>query len=60
MIFFCCIDSLKFSTGSISGKFTKISVSDCDETKAFCILKRGTDATIGIEFELSKSQAEKV
>jgi hypothetical protein len=42
--------------GSEVGTFSKVSVSDCDETKARCILKRGTNATVTIEFKISKSE----
>lgn len=42
--------------GSEIGKFTKIMVSNCDETKPRCILKRGTNTSVAIEFTLSKSE----
>lgn len=41
-------------TGSKVGKFTKIQVSDCDTRSAACILKKNSNATISIDFELSK------
>lgn len=41
-------------TGSEVGSFTKISVSNCNENQARCILKRGTNATVAIEFTISK------
>lgn len=40
--------------GSKVGKFTKIDVSGCDLTKPTCILKRGSNATISIDFNLGK------
>lgn len=42
--------------GSKLGKFTKITVTNCEDIKPKCILKRGTNATVQIEFELSKSE----
>lgn len=41
--------------GSVVGSFTKVMVSDCKEIDKRCELKKGTNATIKIEFELSKS-----
>lgn len=40
--------------GSKAGKFTKVTVSDCDTTKAACILHRNTTANIELDFELGK------
>ncbi|KAG5674159.1 hypothetical protein PVAND_004143 [Polypedilum vanderplanki] len=34
------------------GKFTRVTVTDCDESQERCILKKGTNATITIDFEL--------
>lgn len=40
--------------GSKAGRFTNIGVSGCDTSKPSCVLKRGTNATISIDFELGK------
>ncbi|CRL05670.1 CLUMA_CG018703, isoform A [Clunio marinus] len=48
------VESVVFTDcGSIKGKFTKVSVSNCDETKPKCVLKRGTNATVNIDFQLN-------
>lgn len=39
-------------TGSKMGRFTRVEVSDCDTSKSACVLKRQTNATISIDFEL--------
>ncbi|XP_031636014.1 NPC intracellular cholesterol transporter 2 homolog a-like [Contarinia nasturtii] len=38
--------------GSEIGKITKIKVSDCEESSEICLLKRFTNATLELEFEL--------
>lgn len=38
--------------GSESGKVTRISISDCDESSKVCLFKRFTNATIELDFEL--------
>lgn len=40
--------------GSAEGKFTKVKVSDCNESTNSCVLKRHSNATIGLDFSLSK------
>lgn len=40
--------------GSAEGKFTKVKVSDCNEATNSCVLKRHSNATIGLDFSLSK------
>lgn len=40
--------------GSMIGRFTKIEVSDCVTSSPACILKKNTNATIKIDFELSE------
>lgn len=56
MIFWTIKIFFSWIIGSEVGKFGKVSVSDCDETKSRCILKRGTNATVTIEFNISKSE----
>ncbi|KAG4077358.1 hypothetical protein HA402_009759 [Bradysia odoriphaga] len=47
-------NALEFTDcGSKVGKFTKVQVSDCVTTSTACILKKNTNATISIDFELS-------
>lgn len=43
-----------FFSGSKLGKFSKVSVSGCDEKANACVLKRHSNATIGLDFSLSK------
>lgn len=49
-------DAIYRSTGSEAGEYTKITVNNCEESLPRCILKRGTNATVTIEFKLSKSE----
>jgi hypothetical protein len=46
----------KFShcAGSELGENVKVTVSDCDTKQPRCLLKRGTNATITIDFKLSE------
>ncbi|XP_005187474.1 NPC intracellular cholesterol transporter 2 homolog a [Musca domestica] len=49
------INALQFTDcGSKTGKFTKVSVSDCDTTKNECILKRNSTVSITIDFSLAE------
>ncbi|CAD7087102.1 unnamed protein product [Hermetia illucens] len=41
--------------GSKAGKFSKINIVGCDTSQSACILHRGTNATISIEFVSSGS-----
>ncbi|XP_055295385.1 NPC intracellular cholesterol transporter 2 homolog a-like [Sitodiplosis mosellana] len=46
-------DAVKFGDcGSKSGKLASIRVSDCDVSSKVCLLKRFTNATIELDFEL--------
>ncbi|XP_031635975.1 NPC intracellular cholesterol transporter 2 homolog a-like [Contarinia nasturtii] len=38
--------------GSELGKFSKVVVSNCDEASSVCVLKRHTNATIDLDFNL--------
>ncbi|XP_008557348.1 NPC intracellular cholesterol transporter 2 homolog a [Microplitis demolitor] len=40
--------------GSKVGKYNNVTVSDCEPDAATCILKRGTDASITISFDVDK------
>ncbi|XP_055295399.1 NPC intracellular cholesterol transporter 2 homolog a-like [Sitodiplosis mosellana] len=40
--------------GSEGGKFTKVKVSNCDETANACVLKRHTNASIELDFALDE------
>lgn len=44
--------SLVLFAGSKIGKFSKVSISDCDMTQSSCVLPRNTNATIGVDFIL--------
>lgn len=48
LLFFFCF----FFAGSKIGRFSNVSVSDCDMTKSSCVLHRNTNATIGVNFNL--------
>lgn len=45
--------------GSKTGQFSKVKVSNCDESSNVCVLKRNTNATIELDFKLSKLKREK-
>lgn len=52
-VLICGFSALEFKDcGSKIGKFTKIKVSGCDESKSVCVLKRHTNATIDLNFNL--------
>lgn len=44
----------KIFSGSKVGKYNNVTVSDCEPDAATCILKRGTDASITISFDVGK------
>ncbi|XP_012278741.1 protein NPC2 homolog [Orussus abietinus] len=51
----CCasvqITAFEFADcGSKLGRFTEVSVSGCETSQSVCVLKRGTNATIEIQF----------
>uniref|UniRef100_A0A336L530 CSON004915 protein n=1 Tax=Culicoides sonorensis TaxID=179676 RepID=A0A336L530_CULSO len=55
----CCLVSIAYALtfedcGSKIGKFTKIDVAGCNTDKKACVLKRGSNASIGITFETTK------
>lgn len=41
-------------TGSKIGKWSRVDVSGCNTDKKACVLKRGSNASIGITFETCK------
>ncbi|ALC38008.1 Npc2a [Drosophila busckii] len=40
--------------GSKTGKFTQVTLEGCDTTKPECVLKRGTNSSITIDFALAE------
>lgn len=40
--------------GSKIGKYTNVTVTNCDNSGGDCILKRGSDATISINFTIGE------
>jgi len=54
-IAFACLVAASYAAtftdcGSKTGKFTKIEIAGCKEETKYCILKRGSNATISVEF----------
>ncbi|KAL5278238.1 NPC2 family protein [Megaselia abdita] len=59
LLFAVATSALQFKDcGSKGGKFTKVTVSNCDTTQKECILKRNSTASITIDFSLGEDVSE--